>query len=418
MDSNTRCLSPPPRMPSPQLLPMPLPSPPLHHQQSRPRLNASSQAKPPSPLGQPIISRSPPSPQRNLHAPRAQPPPPLDMSLWLDSDDFGARRARSTSPPSHDGPARHDFRRRPTPISTTQSRPRTRARSPPPSPGRPGTPPPVPPIPTQFLDATPGMPVLQSRIAVHFSFSQTISLLLLFVTSSCNFSLVPVESEILAYDLKSSAHSRPTRAISTSHVQTPELAKRLFLARLRALRALKHVAYGQGFGLPPPNSTSAMPGALFIASTRVIPRVRRTVRANQKSVFLKADADVGRGGRLPISALAHCRTCPGTAFENCEASRRFSTVTTHKKNDSEHPNASTRRITGGDRQGLSRRGVTSGEPHAIAADRRGTERLQYASADGGLDYCPLFVRSVSVGRALQLRRVQHKGAFTYYQSYR
>src|SRR5712671_5687737 len=132
MGSNTRCPSPPPRMPSPQLLPTPLPSPPLHHQQSRPRLNGSSQSKPPSPLGRPVISRSPPSPPRNLHTPRAQPPPPLAMSLWLDSDDFGARRARSTSPPSpasppHDGSARHDFRRRPAPISTTQSRPRTRA---------------------------------------------------------------------------------------------------------------------------------------------------------------------------------------------------------------------------------------------------------------------------------------------------
>ncbi|KAH9999300.1 hypothetical protein BJV77DRAFT_582259 [Russula vinacea] len=94
MQPNSRCPSPPPRMPSPQLLPTPLPSPPLHHQQSRPRLNASSsQPKPPSPLGQPASPGSPIRPQ--LHAPRAQPPPPLDLSLWLDGDDFGARRARS-----------------------------------------------------------------------------------------------------------------------------------------------------------------------------------------------------------------------------------------------------------------------------------------------------------------------------------
>ena len=177
MDSNTRCLSPPPRMPSPQLLPTPLPSPPLHHQQSRPRTNASSsssQTKPPSPLGRPAISGSPTLPQRNLHAPRAQVPPPLDLSLWLDGDDFGARRARSTSPLSPtlsdpERPSRQDNKRRPTPISTAYPRSRTRPRSPPPSPGRPGTPPPVPPIPTHFLGTSPGNPVLQPRSTNHLA---------------------------------------------------------------------------------------------------------------------------------------------------------------------------------------------------------------------------------------------------------
>jgi len=165
MHSNPRCLSPPPRMPSPQLLPTPLPSPPLHHQQSRPRLNtSSSQPKPPSPLGQPVAPSLPIRPQPNLHAPRAQPPPPLDMSLWLDGDDFGARRARSYSPPSPcpppEGTTQHDHRRRPTPISTAHPRSRSRPRSPPPSPGRPLTPPPVPPIPTHLLGASPVKPVL------------------------------------------------------------------------------------------------------------------------------------------------------------------------------------------------------------------------------------------------------------------
>jgi hypothetical protein len=170
MQSNTRPLSPPPRLPSPQLLPTPLPSPPLHHQQSRPRLNISlSQPKPPSPLGQPAASGSPIRPQPNLHAPRAQPPPPLDLSLWLDSDDFGARRARSYSPPSPyspaEGQAQHDHRRRPTPISMAHPRSRSRPRSPPPSPGRPLTPPPVPPIPTHLLSVSTstGKPILQPR---------------------------------------------------------------------------------------------------------------------------------------------------------------------------------------------------------------------------------------------------------------
>src|SRR6266850_1182809 len=142
MDHATRCLSPPPRLPSPQLLPTPLPS---------------------SPLGRPAISGSP------IHAPRAQAPPPLDLSLWLDGDDFGARRARSTSPlspssPITERPNQQDHRRRPTPISTAYPRSRSRPRSPPPSPGRPGTPPPVPPIPTHFLGVSPGNnPVLQPR---------------------------------------------------------------------------------------------------------------------------------------------------------------------------------------------------------------------------------------------------------------
>jgi hypothetical protein len=168
MQPNSRCPSPPPRMPSPQLLPTPLPSPPLHHQQSRPRLNASSsQPKPPSPLGQPASPGSPVRPQ--LHAPRAQPPPPLDLSLWLDGDDFGARRARSYSPsspcPPPEGRTHHDQRGRPTPISTAHLHPRsrTRPRSPPPSPGRPVTPPPVPPIPTHFLGVGSGKPVFQPR---------------------------------------------------------------------------------------------------------------------------------------------------------------------------------------------------------------------------------------------------------------
>ena len=173
MDPNTRCLSPPPRLPSPQLLPTPLPSPPLHHQQLRPRLNnASSQSKPPSPLGRPASSGSPILPLRNLHAPRAQALPPLDLSLWLDGDDFGARRARSTSPlspssPIPEKPAQRDHGHGPTPISTAYPRSRTRPRSPPPSPGRPGTPPPVPPIPTHFLGASPRTPVLQPRSTNH-----------------------------------------------------------------------------------------------------------------------------------------------------------------------------------------------------------------------------------------------------------
>lgn len=168
MHSNPRSLSPPPRLPSPQLLPTPLPSPPLHHQQSRPRFNASSsQSKPPSPLGQPAVPGSPIRPQVKLHAPRAQPPPPLDLSLWLDGDDFGARRARSYSPSSpsqsSEGESQYDYKRRATLISTAHPRSRTRPRSPPPSPGRPVTPPPVPPIPTHFLSVSSGKPILHPR---------------------------------------------------------------------------------------------------------------------------------------------------------------------------------------------------------------------------------------------------------------
>lgn len=173
MDRYPRCISPPPRIPSPQLLPTPLPSPPLHHQQLRPRLNVSSQIKPPSPLTISTPSGSPVISQPNLHAPRAQPPPPLDMNLWLDGDDFGARRARSQSPPSPcstpERSAQYDSKRRPNPVSIAHSRSRPRPRSPPPSPGRPATPPPVPPIPTQFLGVNPGKPVLQPRSTNHLT---------------------------------------------------------------------------------------------------------------------------------------------------------------------------------------------------------------------------------------------------------
>ena len=175
MDPQNRSLSPPPRMPSPQLLPTPLPSPPLHHQQSRTRLNALSQSKPPSPLFKPAATPSSSSLlQRKLHAPRALPHPPLDINLWLDGDDFGARRERSVSPPTRyptppTGSVHHNHKRRPAPISTTHPRSRSRPRSPPPSPGRPGTPPPVPPIPTQFLGASPEKPVLTPRSSNHLT---------------------------------------------------------------------------------------------------------------------------------------------------------------------------------------------------------------------------------------------------------
>ncbi|KAH9977932.1 hypothetical protein BGW80DRAFT_1456070 [Lactifluus volemus] len=160
-------------MPSPQLLPTPLPSPPLHHQQSRPRLQPSSQSKPPSPLINTTTSNSPTISQRKLHAPRAQPHPPLDLNIWLDWDDFGARRARSQSPPSPcptpERSTQTDGKRRPNPITIPHPRSRPRPRSPPPSPGRPVTPPPVPPIPTQFLGATPGKPILQPRSTNHLA---------------------------------------------------------------------------------------------------------------------------------------------------------------------------------------------------------------------------------------------------------
>jgi hypothetical protein len=174
MDRQTRSFSPPPRMPSPQLLPTPLPSPPLHHQQSRTRLSALSQSKPPSPLFRPAAtSSSPVVTQRKLHAPRALPHPPLDINLWLDGDDFGTRRERSVSPPTRyptpPAGSSYDHKRRPAPIATMHPRSRSRPRSPPPSPDRPGTPPPVPPIPTQFLGASPEKPHLTPRSSNHLT---------------------------------------------------------------------------------------------------------------------------------------------------------------------------------------------------------------------------------------------------------
>ncbi|KAI0269123.1 hypothetical protein BC834DRAFT_613255 [Gloeopeniophorella convolvens] len=169
-----RSSSPPPRMPSPQLLPTPLPSPPpLRRQQSRQRLNASSQAKPPSPTTKPTTPTVPSS-HAKLHSPKACSHPPLNINLWLDGDDFGTRREQifalpTPCPTTRESLAERAKSQRPLACLALPAHPRsrTRSRSPPPSPGRPGTPPPVPPIPTQFLGEVPAKPALRPQSASH-----------------------------------------------------------------------------------------------------------------------------------------------------------------------------------------------------------------------------------------------------------
>ena len=95
----------------------------------------------------------------------AQPPPFLDSSLWLDGDDFGARRARNYSQPSPcshpEGKTQHDPRRS---VSMARSRSPTHPRSRSSSPVRPETSPPAPHSPAHFSSVISGNPVLQLRL--------------------------------------------------------------------------------------------------------------------------------------------------------------------------------------------------------------------------------------------------------------
>lgn len=95
-------------------------------------------------------------------------PSPLDPSLWLDGNDFGAKRARNYLPPSPcphpEGETQHKPRRRNRRISMTRSRSRTHSRSRSSSPVRPETPAPAPHSPAHFSSVISGKPVLQLRL--------------------------------------------------------------------------------------------------------------------------------------------------------------------------------------------------------------------------------------------------------------
>ncbi|KAI0732999.1 hypothetical protein C8Q72DRAFT_881921 [Fomitopsis betulina] len=169
-------LSPPPRMPSPQYMPSPLPSPPpgLPRRTSRNRLQLPAHPEeppiPPRLIGSPLLRRMTVRPdQPHLLSYKAQ------SELWIDGDEFGTRRtesaqtlsASSSSSTSPSSPKRPGHRRMP---SITISPPRMRSRSPPPSPMPNLPPPPVPPIPS-FALATPGAKRATLR-SPHMGYSQ------------------------------------------------------------------------------------------------------------------------------------------------------------------------------------------------------------------------------------------------------
>ncbi|KAA1466349.1 hypothetical protein DENSPDRAFT_876443 [Dentipellis sp. KUC8613] len=175
MNFPSRPDSPPPRVPSPQLLPTPLPSPPpLRSQRSRQRLGLDASPKtppiPPTLIGSPLL-------KKGIFAPRARTPSgQLNIDLWLDGDEFGARKERKSAPTTPATPGRQHIpskgrHRRSESISLSPShrsppspymRSRSRSRSPPPTPRR-EPPPPVPPIPSFFLNASDRKGVLQPK---------------------------------------------------------------------------------------------------------------------------------------------------------------------------------------------------------------------------------------------------------------
>lgn len=146
--SFARSSSPPPPMPSPQLVPTSLPSPPPLSARSF-RTHSLHHSSPPSPsssITQKTISacRSHDRLDRRAKA-----------GLFGDDDDFGTgkpfpyRRLTSLSPSS------------PRSLKRILAHPSPRCRSPPPSPAVASPPPPVPPIPSCLLASTDKKSVLQ-----------------------------------------------------------------------------------------------------------------------------------------------------------------------------------------------------------------------------------------------------------------
>ncbi|KAG1783220.1 hypothetical protein EV702DRAFT_1191652 [Suillus placidus] len=147
-----RSQSPPPPMPSPELVPTPLPSPPPIYR----RLTVPANSSPPIPprlIGSPLL-------QNTLNASRSH--DRLDRKakegLFGEDDDFGARKralGRRSNSSISSLPTLSTTRR-----SLAQSS--ARYRSPPPSPSIASPPPPVPPIPAFMLTSTDKKSVIRS----------------------------------------------------------------------------------------------------------------------------------------------------------------------------------------------------------------------------------------------------------------
>ncbi|KAH8105919.1 hypothetical protein BXZ70DRAFT_1004218 [Cristinia sonorae] len=146
--------TPPPRMPSPHPVPAALPSPPhIPRRSSRSRLHPPPHSQdppiPPRLIGSPILHRL----NTMNHAPYFM-SEKAHSELWLDGDEFGAKRKETAH--LRDIPLPSPVRR--VPRTSPPASPGARgsgSRSPPPTPRLASPPPPVPPIPSSAF-ATPG----------------------------------------------------------------------------------------------------------------------------------------------------------------------------------------------------------------------------------------------------------------------
>lgn len=165
MSTYSRSLSPPPPLPSPQLLPTSLPSPPTFPGSRLPRrrLHILSQPSSPAPIpprliGSPLLNKT-----LNISRSFERINEEAKATLWVDGDEFGSNRPESErmkdkeqykllSSPSF--PSKRASRR-PSPVHIPYH-------SPPPSPTITSPPPPVPPIPAFLLSAYHKKPVLHT----------------------------------------------------------------------------------------------------------------------------------------------------------------------------------------------------------------------------------------------------------------
>ncbi|KAL4076093.1 hypothetical protein V8B97DRAFT_1924296 [Scleroderma yunnanense] len=150
--SFVRSSSPPPPLPSPQLIPASLPSPPpLSKRSSKTHLSQhSSPPSPFSPIGDSLIPKTITSFRSHERLDRR-----AKAGLFGDDDDFGTCR----SSPYRRLVAIHPSS--PRTLKRIQGNPSLRCRSPPPSPAVASPPPPVPPIPSFMLAPTDKKSVLQ-----------------------------------------------------------------------------------------------------------------------------------------------------------------------------------------------------------------------------------------------------------------
>jgi len=161
--------SPPPRMPSPDIIPEPLSSPPIHSRSRTTsrrclRLPLQSQTAPIPPclIGSPLLDKTLLSTRSCDHLREKANP-----GQWADGEAFGPRGTLNVSPPTTP-------RSLPLPSPTDGSSNFRRGhrrtlsfaipyRSPPPSPTIASRPPPVPPIPAFVLSPTDKKPILHTQ---------------------------------------------------------------------------------------------------------------------------------------------------------------------------------------------------------------------------------------------------------------